>query len=146
VGLPPELTLADGALSIRLGVELCLACRQLRLDSRPQGRGSRNRRAARPLREATCCRLEVFAIGGIERSSTGTGEDAITFRVDAVEIVDIAPDAVEAVFECLLFMILQAVLATIRIPLSALRVGAFALTLAVGPLVANDQLEARGSS
>ena len=56
-----------------------------------------------------------------------TGEDAIALTVDAVEIVDIAPEEVEAVLECFLFMILQAVLAEIRLPLRALRAGAFQL-------------------
>ena len=140
-GLPPQLNLGDGALSIRLGVELCLDCRRLRV-----GSDGSDRPVARALGEVTCCNLEVFAVGGIERIATSTGEDAITFRIDAVEIVDIAPDAVEQLLECLIFMILQAVLATIRIPLRALSVGAFTLTLAVGPLVGNDQVEARGTS
>jgi len=140
-GLPPELTLGDGALSIRLGVELCLDCRRQRI-----GPLDSDRESERTLGEITCCRLEVFAVGGIERIATSAGEDAITFRIEAVEIVDIAPDAVEQLLECLIFMILQAVLATIRIPLRALSVGAFTLTLAVGPLVGNDQVEVRGTS
>ena len=74
-----------------------------------------------------------------------TGEDAIALAVDAVEIVDIAPTEVEAVLECLLFMILQAVLADIRLPLRALRAGAFQLSLVVGPLIEDDQIKVRGN-
>ena len=98
-----------------------------------------------PLREVTCCRLEVFAIGHVERVMTSTGEDAIAFAVDAVEIVEIKPDDLESVLECLLFMILQAVLAQIRLPLRALRAGAFQLTLTVGPLIEDDQVKMRGN-
>jgi hypothetical protein len=97
------------------------------------------------LREVSCCRLEVFATGHLAHVLTTTGEDAITFALDALEIVDIAPDAVEAVLECLFFMILQAVLAEIRLPLRALRAGAFSLAVTQGPLIEDDQIKARGT-
>jgi hypothetical protein len=61
-----------------------------------------------------------------------------------VEIVDISPGEVDAVLECLLFMILQAVFAEIRLPLRALRAGAFQLSLTVGPLIEDDQVKVRG--
>ncbi len=153
--LPPELTLGPGAFSVRLGVELCLDCRKLRIDPEPP-KPPRDRdeppkddheeppKDGHPLREMTCCKLEVVAIGHLERVATTSGEDAISFAVDAVEIVDIAPDDVESVLECLLFMILQAVLATVRIPLRALRAGAFQLSVTQGPLIEDDQVKARG--
>jgi hypothetical protein len=87
----------------------------------------------------------VFAVGHIEHVMTSTGEDAIALAVDAVEIVDIAPTEVESLLECLLFMILQAVLAEIRLPLRALRVGAFHLALTQGPLIEDDQIKVRGA-
>jgi len=98
-----------------------------------------------PLSELTCCELRVFVIGHIEHVAASTGEDAIALAVDAVEIVDIKPDEIEAVLECLLFMILQAVLAEIRLPLRALRAGAFPLSLVVGPLIEDDQVKVRGN-
>ena len=148
--LPPELTLSPGQFSVRLGVELCLDCRRIKIDPRPQGgdgkpddqKGGKDRH---PLREVTCCKLQVFAVGHLLRVSTASGEDAITFEVDGVEIVDITPDDVESVLECLIFMILQAVLATFRIPLRALRVGAFNLAVTEGPLIEDDQVKARGT-
>jgi hypothetical protein len=154
--LPPELQLDPGRFSIQLGAELCLDCRRLRIDPRPpKVKGDRDghrppvdpypeHEKPHPLREVTCAKLEVFVVGHIERVLASTGEDAITFAVDAVEIVDIAPDELESLLECLIFMILQAVLSTIRIPLRALRVGAFELVLAVGPLVEDDQIKVRG--
>ncbi|WP_298798330.1 hypothetical protein [uncultured Pseudonocardia sp.] len=145
VALPPELALAQGGLSIRLGVEICLDCRRLRIDPRPpRPNDDDTKPATHPLREATCCKLEVFAVGGLQRVAAAGGQDAITFRIDGVEIVDVAPEEVERLLECLLFMILQAVLATIRIPLTALRAGAFALALTVGPAIEDDQVKARG--
>jgi hypothetical protein len=86
----------------------------------------------------------VFAVGHLEHVLTSGGEDAIALAVDRVEIVDIAPPELESLLECLLFMILQAVLAGIRLPLRALRAGAFSLTLAQGPLIEDDQIKARG--
>jgi hypothetical protein len=156
--LPPELTLGPGQFSLRLDAELCIECRKLRIDPRPP-RPPRDREKdhdnpndppredRHPIRELTCFRLQVFAIGHLERVLSSTGQDAIVLAVDAVEIVDIRPDELESFLECLLFLILQAVLANIRLPLSALRVEAFGLALAVtvGPLIEDDQIKARGS-
>jgi hypothetical protein len=153
--LPPELALGPGRFSARMGVELCLDCGRLRIDPRPPREKPGERPhdhdheppddKRHPLRAVTCCRLEVFAVGHVERVMTSTGEDAVVLAVDAVEIVDIKPDEVESVLECLLFMILQAVLAEIRLPLRALRVGAFQLALSVGPLIEDDQIKVRGT-
>jgi hypothetical protein len=152
--LPPELTLGPGQFSASLSVRICLDCRRLKIDPRPprdkpgttghdrppddtQGR-------PHPPSELTCCGLSVFAVGHLEHVLTTTGEDAIALAVDAVEIVDITPPALESLLECLLFMILQAVLAEIRLPLRALRAGAFSLTLTQGPFIEDHQVKARG--
>ncbi len=150
--LPPELSLAPGEFSASVGVELCLDCRRIKIDPRPP-RGKPGERQPddrrpedrHPLEELTCCKLELFAIGHLQHVLTSTGEDAIALAVDAVEIVDIKPGEVESLLECLLFMILQAVLAEIRLPLRALRVGAFQLTPIVGPLIEDDQVKMRGN-
>jgi hypothetical protein len=142
--LPPQLTLPAGGFSIHLAVELCLACGRIKIDV-GQTHGDDKGDGRHPLREVTCCKLEIFVIGHLVSTVTTTGEKAIGFAVDAVEIVDITPDELESVLECLLSMILQAVLAEIRIPLRALRVGAFELTVSVGPLIEDDQIKARGS-
>jgi hypothetical protein len=152
--LPPELTLNPGQFSVRLGLELCLDCRRIKINTKPPRRDDKPDHQRRdeqqtdkdqhPLREVTCCKLQVFAVGNLLRVSTVSGEDAISFEVVAVEIVDITPDALESVVECLIFMILQAVLATFRIPLRALRVGAFNLSVTEGPLIEDDQIKARG--
>ncbi len=150
--LPPELTLNPGRFSARLDVELCVNCRRLKIDPRPPRPGTsggkddrRGKDGAPPLSKLTCCKLSVFAVGHLEHVIANTGEDAIALAVDAVEIVDIQPNELESVLECLLFMILQAVLAEVRLPLRALRVGAFELTPVVGPLIEDDQIKMRGN-
>jgi hypothetical protein len=152
MSLPPELSLNPGQFSARLDVELCLDCRRVRIDPKPpRGKPADHREDNQPrddrhpLEEVTCCRLKVFAVGHLEHVVATTGEDAIALGVDAVEIVDIEPDELESVLECLLFMILQAVLSQVRLPLRALRAGAFQLTPVVGPLIEDDQIKMRGN-
>jgi len=151
--LPPELTLGPGQFSAQVDAELCIDCRRIRIDpeapppkDRPQaGHDNPKNPDRHSLGEPTCFKLSVFAIGHIERVVATTGEDAIAFAVDAVEIVDIKPDELESFLECLMFMILQAVLAGIRLPLPALRAGAFQMSLVVGPMIEDDQVKARGN-
>jgi len=152
IPLPPELTLNPGQFSARLDVEICLNCRRLKIDPRPPRPGTAGRKddkrgkdGPQPLSKVTCCKLSVFAVGHLEHVMAITGEDAIALAVDAVEIVDIQPDELESVVECLLFMILQAVLAEVRLPLRALRAGAFELIPVVGPLIEDDQIKMRGN-
>ncbi len=135
--LPPELTLSPGQFSANLSAELCVDCARKIREHDPK-RGW-------PTPEPTCCALKLFTVGHVERRTASTGEDAIVLIPDAVEIVDIAPVELEAVLECLLLRILQAVLSQVRLPLRALRVGAFDLSLTVGPLIEDDQIKVRGS-
>jgi hypothetical protein len=152
--LPPQLKLGPGQFSVEVDVELCIECRRIRIDPKPprpsrdpaqavgttQGKDDRTH----PLSELTCFKLRLFAIGHIEHVLSTSGEDAVGFAIDAVEIVDITPDELESFLECLLFMILQAVLANIRLPLRALRAGAFQLIPTVGPLIEDDSIKMRG--
>ena len=151
--LPPELSLGPNQFSARVDAELCIECRRLRIDPKPP-RPNRDKREQpnephrderpHPLSELACFKLQVFAIGHVEHVLTSGGKDAIALAVDQVEIVDIQPDDLESFLECLLFLILQAVLAGIRLPLDALRAGAFSLALTVGPLIDDDSIKARG--
>jgi hypothetical protein len=79
-------------------------------------------------------RGSVAAIGG-----------ELRFAAEAVEIVDIDPDHLESFLECLLLMIMQAVLATIRIPFDSLSAGAFSLTLTEGPRIEDDTVKVFGT-
>jgi hypothetical protein len=154
--LPPQLTLGPGQFSGELGAEFCIDCRRIRIDPKPPrpkdskdfGKDDRQPTHGKddrhPISELTCFKLQVFVVGHIEHVFASTGEEAIALAVDAVEIVDITPDELESFLECLLFMILQAVLAGVRLPLHALRAGAFQLVPTVGPLIEDDRIKMRG--
>jgi hypothetical protein len=73
----------------------------------------------------------------------GTGE--IGIRLDRIKIVDIKPDALESIIECLIRMILKAALANVRLPFNTLTAGAFGLALLVGPTAEDDQIKVRGN-
>lgn len=148
--LPPELALGPGQFTAQIDAELCLECRKIKIDPKPprpdRGRDNPDNpthddKHARA--ELTCFKLQVFALGHLEHVMTVSG-DGIAFAIDAVEIVDIKPDELESFLECLMFLILQAVLAGIRLPLQALRAGAFQLIPTVGPFIEDDQVKARG--
>ena len=163
--LPPQLTLKPGQFSAEITAELCIDCRRIKIDPKPPRPKERDERGQdrdpkeqdpaeqhrkdkddrHPISELTCFKLELFVIGHIEHVLASTGEDAVAFAVDAVEIVDITPDALESFLECLMFMILQAVLAGIRLPLPALRAGAFHLSIVTGPFIEDDQIKVRGN-
>jgi hypothetical protein len=143
--LPPELHLDPGQFSVATKLRLCVDCDERR-DDHPDDHGD-DKPDDRPprgkVRNPHCCSLRIFAVGHLVPTTTA-GESAVTFALDALEIVDITPDDLETVLECLLTVILRAVLWTIRIPISALRVGAFQLTPTQGPLVETDVVVVRG--
>ena len=152
--LPPQLQLGARQLSVRTTVRLCMGCRHVRIDPEPpreaHGEGSRRpepRRDDRRRREVreTCCRLEVHAIGHLEQVLTSQGERAVVPVVDAVELVDVRPDDLETILECLLLMVLRAALGNARLPLRALRAGAFTLHLLRGPEIEDDQVKVYGN-
>ena len=88
--------------------------------------------------------LDVFARGKPTVTFLGPGVGDIGFELDAVELVDIKPDSLESILECVLLMVLQAVLANVRLPFKALTFGAFALVLLRGPESEDDQVKLYG--
>jgi hypothetical protein len=72
----------------------------------------------------------------------GTGE--VRFHLDRLEIVDIKPDSLESVLECLLLMMLRAALSNFRLPFSAMSIGFVTLILKNGPLIEQDQIKVFG--
>jgi hypothetical protein len=94
-------------------------------------------------RSPMCCKLGVYAVGHLVSTWTARHQ-AIGFAVDSVEIVDIEPNALESVIECLLLMILRSVLATLSLPVHALELDAFTLTPSQGPLIDVNRVLARG--
>jgi hypothetical protein len=145
--LPTQLTLPPGGFSLRTDVELCVNCVRRRDDRKPGQHGKPNnpdKPDDKDKGEVTCTRLQVFAIGHMDNWVDGSGNGEIRFRVDAVELVDITPDSLESVLECLIRMLLDAALSQVHLPLRALRAGAFQLIVTQGPLIEDDHVLARG--
>lgn len=142
-GLPPELTLGLGQVSVQTKVRLCIACETFRdkEDDKPRDdkKDPRHGKAKGP-----CFTVEVYALGHVEQTFGPDGPSVIIV-VDAVELVDIKPNEFESVIECLMLQVLRAVLADVRLPLETLRAGAFSLTLVRGPEIENDQIKVYGS-
>jgi hypothetical protein len=168
--LPPELSLGPGQFSLSTTVRLCVDCAARGKGDQPKGddhmdmdHGDAGRkhgdekqkddRRDNPWRDdrddwgkarnAVCCKLGVYAVGHLV-STWVNGQQAIGFAVDSVEIVDIEPNALESVLECLLLMILRSVLATFSLPVTALELDAFTLTPTEGPLIDVNRVLARG--
>jgi hypothetical protein len=165
--LPPELSLGPGQFSLSTVVKLCVDCAD-----RHDGKGDdhqdhdhdhehdpkhdepqKDDRGRKPwpddrddwgkARNAVCCKLGVFAVGHLV-STWVNGQQAIGFALDSLEIVDVEPNALESVLECLLTMILRSVLATLSLPVTALELDAFTLTPTQGPLIDVNRVLARG--
>lgn len=132
--LPPELSLTPGQVSVTTTVRLCVAC-----ESRREREADRE--PDRDLR-ATCFKLDVSAVGHLQRTF---GPDGVMVVIDDVEIVDIEPEELEAVLECLMLHLTRAVLSQVRLPLQTLRAGAFSLTLTRGPEIEDDQTKMYGN-
>jgi hypothetical protein len=147
--LPPELDpLGPQRLSLRTTVEICVNCSEGGEPEHPDDYGNYDDRYPdRPPKgdlQPVCFKVEVYAIAHAEQTSSPDG-DAVRLIVDAIEIVDLEPNELESVIECLLLQILRAVLASVRLPLTALRAGAFQLAPTAGPEVENDQIEMYGA-
>ena len=137
--LPPQLTLNPGQFSVRTRARLQLGCIER---GQFPGLEERTHLRAHPIAAS----LDVFAVGHpTVHYVTGTSGD-IGLAVDAVELVDVAPDQLESLLECLILMLLQSVLANVRFSFYALRAGAFALALQRGPLIEGDQLKLYGTT
>jgi len=89
--------------------------------------------------------LEVWARGKMTVTYFGPGVGEIGFQVDEVEIVDIKPDTLESIVECIVRMVLQAVLMNAKLPFGVLTAGAFSLALLRGPEVEDDQVKLYGN-
>lgn len=158
VGLPPELNLAPGQLSISTAFRLCISCERQRdprdgKDEKPtdederedpndwRGKRSLDNHFRRNVK-ATCFSLRLYGTGHIERI---LGLDSLRISVDDVEIVDIEPSALESVLECLMLQVLRAVLANVLLPLETLRAGAFSLSITRGPEIEDDTIKTYGN-
>jgi len=152
--LPPELPgIAPGGLSVSTKVTLIVNCAECQKGDREADRDRNSDNKDRPpandvprcKAEPTEVTLGVFALGRPTATYFGPGTGEIGFRLEAVELVDVLPDGLESLLECLIRMVLQSVLDTVRLPFHALSAGAFSLALTRGPEISDDQLKAWGT-
>jgi hypothetical protein len=129
------LPIGPGELGVRTKITLTVGCARYVEDPNRDRQGT-----LVPISTS----LEVWAKGKptVTYFSPGVGE--MGFLLEEVEIVDITPDSLESVLECILRMILQAVLGNIRLPFHALTAGAFSLALLRGPEIGDDQAKLYG--
>jgi hypothetical protein len=122
--LPPPLNLSLGQISLRTTVTLTLLC----------------------IGTPISVKLEAAAIGRVVAQFTGPGTGSVSFELQQVELVDITPDSLESLLECLILTLLRAVLSQVQLSFSAIQVGAFSLNLLRGPESEDDQLKLYGSA
>lgn len=140
-GMPPPLTLGAGEFSVRTTVTLVLFCQGER-----KGRDEPpiTTHVPKPATAPIIAKLDVWGVGAPVVTSFAPGSGEVTFRLRAVELVDVAPDELESLLECLIRMLLDAVLQQVRLPFSSLNADFFQLNLQRGPEVEDDQAKLYG--
>jgi hypothetical protein len=86
----------------------------------------------------------VWALGSIVSHYYGPGTGYITFQVLNVRIPAIRPEGLEVVLDCVIRMMLNALLENVQLPFRVLSAGAFQLILEQGPTIDQDQVEVWG--
>ena len=142
--IPPQLTLGPGQLSVHTRVRLCIQCGSRKGGDKPVHGNEAPANQGTTLRPL-CTALDVWAVGGAVAHYFSPGVGDIAFHLDAVELVDITPDTLESMLECLIRMMLQAALDQLHLPFHALTAGAFSLALTRGPEISNDMLQLWGT-
>jgi hypothetical protein len=135
--LPP----GPGELNLRVDVQLAVACMTW------EGTAGNEHKTgtAVPLRTA----LTVWAKGKPDARYFSPGNGDVGFVLEEVRIPALAcvggrPNTFEAIVECVIRMVLQALLANLRLPFHVLNVGFFNLILQRGPEISGDQLKVWG--
>lgn len=134
------LPLAKGQFTLHVKVKLTVGCAQWSVDDRDRNPDRKPRVTKTPISTS----LDVWARCQPTVSYFAPGVGEVGIQVDAVEIVDIKPDSLESVLECLLRMMLQGALSNVKLPFKPLTMGAFSLILLRGPLVEDDQFKLYG--
>lgn len=142
--LPPQIALGAGQFALSTRVRLCILCSHRRDNRDRSDRPPKGERKPAVDGEL-CAELGVFAVGHLDAWSDASGNGEVRLRVDQVELVDIRPDRLESLLECLIRMVLDAALAEVVLPLQALRAGAFRLVVASGPAIDDDQIKVLGN-
>jgi hypothetical protein len=130
--LPAPLVLGPGQLSLTTRAVITVGC----TTGGREGKGG----TVTPVRTA----LDVIAIAEPVSVYFGPGTGYVSFRVDQVLVPGVAPQSLQAVLDCLLRMILNAVLASVQLPFNTVDAGFVKLILEAGPTIADNQIEIWG--
>lgn len=134
-------------LGIRTKLTLCTECgrRDSKQDIKPYPDDQFDDWPSRvPTRSTLCTELTIFAIGQPFLTVGSSGAGVLNFRVIDLEIVDIKPESLENMLECIILRIFDAVLRTLQLPIPALSAGAFSLTL-LALRIEDDQVKVFGT-
>jgi hypothetical protein len=134
------LPIVRGQFTLHTRVRLTVGCAQWSVDDRDYNQDRKPRVTRTPISTV----LDIWARCQPTVTYYGPGIGEIGIQVDAVEIVDIKPDSLESVLECVIRMMLQGALSGVKLPFKPLTMGAFSLILLRGPLVEDDQIKLYG--
>jgi hypothetical protein len=131
--LPPPLVLGPDQLSLTTEATITIGC--------TAGQSSDGKRGqVMPVSTV----LDVTAIGHPVSVYFSPGVGYVRFQLDQVLIENVAPPSLQAVLDCLLEMILSAVLSSVELPFNIIDVNFFKLILEAGPTIADNQIEIWG--
>ncbi len=137
-GMPPPLALGTGQFSLRTTVRLGVLCGV-------RGTGGDDP-DGKPIPTGTLLKtsLGLWAVGTASATTTAPGTGWISLEVDQVELVDVTPNSLESVLECLILSMLRGVLTNVRLPFSGVTVDMFTLSLSRGPVTETDEAKLYG--
>lgn len=131
--LPAPLSLGPDELSLKTKVTITVGCTTGTSDPKRGGNVT-------PVATA----LDVIAIGKPVATYFSPGVGNIKFVVEDVLVEPVEPESLRAVLDCLLRMILNAVLSSVELPFSVIDAGFIQLELEAGPTIADNQIELWG--
>jgi hypothetical protein len=131
--LPAPLVLKPDQLSITTTVTITLGCTTKSSDTDKGGRVT-------PVTTS----LDVIAIANPKSTFLSPGVGFVTFEVDQVVVPQVDPASLRAVIDCLLEMVLNAVLSSVELPFDIIDADFFKIILQAGPTIADNQIELWG--
>lgn len=129
--LPPPLALEPDQLAIETEVTITLGC--------TAGTGDQ-RGHVEPVKTT----LKVIAIANPVSHYFSPGVGYVSFHVDQVLLVGVEPPTLRVVLDCLLEMILNALLASVQLPFDLIDADFVKIALEAGPDIADDQIKIWG--
>jgi hypothetical protein len=131
--LPAPLVLGPDELSITTRVKITLGC---------QAGTSGDRGKVTPV--STTLAVTAIAQPVSHYFSPGTGY--LTFEVKQVLLTGVEPASLQAVLDCLIKTILNALLAAVQLPFEVIDIGFVKLALEEGPVITDNQIEIWGDA